>query len=246
MRIPATAIAGFSLLLLALPAGAQPTAPASPSTAAPQESGTAGMMGGMGMMSGQGRGGMGMMMGPGAMGGGGEDEDDGDRGPMHRWRHGPDRRETPMQIIINIGPDNRVETEEHAWGGPGVGRPGWRMMGGEWRGRSMVEHVDADLRYLHDQLQLTSEQQPAWDRFAGTVREAVARLHPGQMTPGQSLEQRLAAHESLLNSLLEATRAIRSALSGLTGSLDDAQKHILDEVTAALMARAAGMWPGWQ
>lgn len=66
------------------------------------------------------------------------------------------------------------------------------------------------------------------------------------MTPGQSLEQRLAAHESLLNSLLEATQAIRSALSGLTGSLDDAQKHILDEVTAALMARAAGMWPGWQ
>ena len=243
MRTITTVIGGFSLLLLALPAGAQPASPntpASPSTAAPQGSGSAGMMGGMGMMGGQ-RGGMGMMMGQPPMDAGDEDDDGGPGRRMHRWRHG-EARETPMQIIINIGPDNRVETEEHAWRGAGRERP---MMGGERRGRSMAEHVHEHLGNLHDQLQLKPEQQAPWDRFATAVQDAVARMRsaPTGMAPGQSLEQRLAARETRLNSRLEAIRAIRSALSDLTGSLTDAQKHTLDE---AFMSGASGMRYGWQ
>ena len=209
MRTITTVIGGFSLLLLALPAGAQPASPntpASPSTAAPQGSGSAGMMGGMGMMGGQ-RGGMGMMMGhqP-PMDAGDEDEDD-DGGPgrrMHRRHHG-EARETPMQIIINIGPDNRVETEEHAGRGAGRERP---MMGGEWRGRPIAEHVHAHLDYLHDQLQLKPEQQAPWDRFATAVQDAVARMRsaPTGMAPGQSLEQRLAARETRYCARRRATR----------------------------------------
>ena len=246
MRTITTVIGGFSLLLLASPAGAQPASPntpASPSTAAPQGSGSAGMMGGMGMMGGQ-RGGMGMMMGhqP-PMDAGDEDEDDdgGSGRRMHRRHHG-EARETPMQIIINIGPDNRVETEEHAGRGAGRERP---MMGGEWRGRPIAEHVHAHLDYLHDQLQLKPEQQAPWDRFATAVQDAVARMRsePTGMAPGQSLEQRLAARETRLNSRLEAIQAIRSALSDLTGSLTDAQKHTLDE---AFMPGASGMRYGWQ
>ena len=175
MRIATRLIVGFSFLL-ALPAAAQqaaPNAPASPSAGVSQGSPPAGMMGGMGMM-GAGRGGMGMMMGSRGMSGRDEDEDEG-TGPMHRWRHGADGRDIPVQVIINIGPDNRVETEERGWRGGGGG-PRWGMMGREWRGRSMADHVAAHLDYLHDQLQLTQEQQPAWDRFASAVRGAVTRM----------------------------------------------------------------------
>jgi hypothetical protein len=241
-------ISGFSLLLFALPAGAQPTTSntqPSPSTVAPQGSGSVGMMGRMGMATDGQRGvGMGMMMGP-PQGAG--DEDDRGPGPMHRW-HDPEGHGTPMQIIINIGPDNRVETEEHAWRGGGPSRRERPMMGGEWRGRWMAERVDAGLSYIHDQLHVTSEQQPAWDRFATTVRQAVPRIRhsPAGEAPEQTLEQRLAAHEAMLNSRLEAIRAVRSALSDLTGSLTDAQKHTLDEDTAAFMARETRMRAGWQ
>ena len=244
MRTITTVIGGFSLLLLALPADAQPASPntpASPSTATPQGSGRAEMMGGMGMMGGQ-RGGMGMMMDHQPPTDADDEDEDDDAGRrMHRWRHG-ETRETPMQIIINIGPDNRVETEEHASRGADRER---RTMGGEWRGRSMVEHVHAHLDYLHDQLQLKPEQQAPWDRFATAVQDAVTRMQsaPTGMAPGQSLEQRLAARETRLNSRLEAIRAIRGALSDLTGSLTDAQKHTLDE---AFMPGASGMRYGWQ
>jgi hypothetical protein len=227
MRVSISAIAGFSLLL-ALPVAAQQAAPNTP---AGVSQGSPGMMGGPRMMGAQGSGGMGMMMGSRGTGGRDEDEDE-DTGPMHRWRHGTGGQGTPMQIIINIGPDNRVETEERGWRGRGGG-PRWGMTGREWRGRSMAEHMGAHLDYLHDQLQLTPEQQPAWDRFAGAVRDAATRMRPGPagMAQGQSLDQRLAAHEAMLNSRLEATRSVHASLSGLISALNDSQKHTLDEVS---------------
>ena len=121
-------------------------------------------------------------------------------------------------------------------------------MGGEWRGRSMADRVAAHLDYLHDQLQLTQEQQPAWDRFATAVRDAVPRMRsgPAGMIQGQSLEQRLAAYETMLNSRLEAIRSVRTALSGLTNALNDPQKHTLDEVSAGFMPARSMMGSRWR
>ncbi len=236
MRVSPSAIAGLSLLL-AWPVSAQqapPNPPAAPSGGVSQASPPAATMGGMRMMGAQARGDTGMMMGSRGMGGD-EDEDE-DRRPMRRWRDGPEGRGTSMQIIINIGPDNRVETEERGGRGGGGGHQ-WGMMGREWRGRSMAEHVGAHLDYLHDQLQLTPEQQPAWDRFANAVRDDATRMRPGPagMAQGQSLDQRLAAHEAMLNSRLEAIRSVHAAVSDLTSALNDAQKHTLDEVSAEFM-----------
>ena len=73
-------------------------------------------------------------MGSSAMGGMDEDDDNTDAAPMRRWHHRHKGRGTPIQIIINIGPDNRVETGETFEGGPGgIGpaRPGWHMTGGD-------------------------------------------------------------------------------------------------------------------
>ncbi len=153
-----------------------------------------------------------------------------------------------MQIIINIGPDNRVETEERGWRGGEGGGPRRGMMGREWHGRSMADRVGAHLDYLHDQLQLTPEQQPAWDRFASAVRATATRTHPGPagMMQGQTLEQRLAAQEAMLNARLDAVQSVRAALSGLTSALNDTQKHTLDEVSAELMPGRSMMQSRWR
>ena len=152
-----------------------------------------------------------------------------------------------MQIIINIGPDNRVEVDGRGPRGASAAPMGGRMMmWGERHGRAMAEHAEARLNALRDELRLTPEQQPAWDRFAGAVREAVGRMRPGPeaMTQGQTLEQRLAAREATLTTRLEAVRAIHGALSGLTGSLDETQRRTLDEHAAVSMPGIGRMQSG--
>jgi LTXXQ motif family protein len=245
MRTAASMIAGISLLLI-MPVAAQqapPNAPASPNAGV---SPPAGMTGGTGMMGAQGRGGMGMMMGSRGMGGGGDEDEDKD---MHRsHHHDSEGRGIPMQIIINIGPENRVETEERGGGGAGGG-PRWRMMGHDGRGRSLAGHIEAHLDYLRDQLQLTPEQQPAWDRFANAVRDAVSHTRPpgpAGLAQGQSLEQRLASQEDMLNSRLEALRSAHAALSSLTSALNESQKHTLDEISTEFMPGRSMMQSRWR
>ncbi|MCB4823800.1 Spy/CpxP family protein refolding chaperone [Roseicella aerolata] len=235
-------MAGLAGLLFTLPVAAQQaTPPAPPGGTAPRGPG-AGPMGGPGMMGGQG------MMG--RAGPQEEDEDEDDRrGPMRGARHGHHHHRgaeaAPMQVIINIGPQNRVEIEERGPRGAGYGPMGERrMMGEAGRGRGMAERVEARLAALREELQLTQEQQPAWDRFAGTVREALGRMRPDPAAMGQAqgLEQRLSAHEARLNARLEAVRSVRGALSGLTGSLTEDQRRRLDEHATAVLP---GMG-GWQ
>lgn len=253
MRI--TLMAGFASVLFALPVGAQqptpqtPATPATPGAAAPRGpgGGPMGGPGGPGMMGRQGPAGMGMAGGPGMRADDDDDDDDDDRPGRHwRWHHGR-AHGAPTQIIINIGPNNQVEFET---GGPrGFRRPGaGPMMGGGWGGPRMAEYVEARLGDLRNDLQLRPDQQPAWDRFAGAVREAAGRMTrpgPGAMAQGQTLEQRLAAHEAALTARLEAARSVRTALSGLTGALDESQRRTLEERGDRLtpgMGRMGARW----
>jgi hypothetical protein len=88
------------------------------------------------------------------------------------------------------------------------------------------------LDHLRTRLQLAPEQQAAWVRFAQAVEHSLARVHPDfTETPDPMPEQTLAAHGDMLNSNLEAIRAIRYAVSELKRSLSGAQKRILDEET---------------
>lgn len=237
-----TIMAGMAALLLSLPVAAQqatPQTPAPPGTPAPRGPG-AGPMGGPG---GQDHGRMGMMGRPGMHD---EDEDEDHGGPMRGRHHGHRRHGAPMQVIINVGPDIRVEFEEREARGAGMGRMGGPMMRGEMRGRPMADRIGARLDHLRGELQLTPEQQQAWDRFASAVREAIGRARPSfeAMAQAQTLDQRLTAQEGVLTARLEAVRAIRSALSGLTGSLTDAQRRTLDEHAAAFIPGMGRMRAG--
>ena len=253
MRTPI--VVGMTALLLALPVAAQQT---TPSTQAPSGTpaaggpgaGPTGGPGSQGMMSGRVSGGMGMMDPSGRRDVDEDDDDDEDSraGRMRGWRHGRGGRETPMRVIINIGPDNRVEVEERGGRGVGTGPRGWHsMMGGQWHGRSMTDRMEARLDYLRGELRLTPEQQPAWDRFASAVRDAAGHMRPSLevMAQGQQpLEQRLTAREATLAARLEAIRAIRAALSGLTGALNEAQRRALDEHADVLMPGMRPMGTG--
>jgi hypothetical protein len=99
--------------------------------------------------------------------------------------------------------------------------------------RELPEEVTEQLDNLRTKLQLAPEQQAAWVRFAQAVERSLARVHSdltGIHDPAP--EQTLAAHDDMLNSNLEAIRAIRCAVSELERSLNGAQKRILDEETA--------------
>lgn|GEM_PF-4350740 len=245
-----TILTWAAALLLTWPAVAQqtpPQPPAVPSPAAPRgPMGGQGPGGGMGMMGGQGPG-MGMMGGqvPGAgmgmMGGrsGMRDADDDDDGwPRRGGRRG--MRDAPMQIIINIGPNNRVEVEDEEERGY---RRGARGMGGRMGPRDEAgpaRFADAHLGVLRGALQLRPDQQPAWDRFAAAARDAAGsmmRAHRQAMSQPRSLDERMAIYESALSARLDAIRALRSALGSLTAVLDESQRRTLDDA-------ADGFGPG--
>ncbi len=250
----------MTALLVAVPVAAQQATPQPP---APSESGGAqepdigskanpsepGMAKGegppsMGKIGGQGPVGMGMMDRPRTRDADDdENDDDNHAGRMRPRIHGGGYR-TPMQVIINIGPDNSFGVEEHGAQGGRIGpNPGASTTGSEERGGATAGGVESRLVDLRKELQLTPEQQPAWNRFAnavlaGAVRDALARM---QLTSGhtaegqQPLERRLNAHEAVLTARLEAVRTMRGALSDLAGALSEAQRRTLDEHATAFV-----------
>ncbi len=154
-----------------------------------------------------------------------------------------------MQIIINIGPNNRVEVEDGESRGDRrgdrrwMGRPGAMREGGARLDPTRM--VEAHLGAVREALQLRPDQQPAWDRFAGAVRDASGRMMRARMTAmtqAQGLEERIASYEAALASRLEAVRGLRGAFSALSSSLDETQRRTLDESAAAFMGMGRMGW----
>jgi hypothetical protein len=231
-----------ALILLALPAVAQQdphhpggaaTAPAVP-PGAPGPVPGAGPMGGPGMMMG-GQGMMGM-------------SDEGERRRMMRMHH-HGAGGSPMNVIINVGPDIQVRVEDgeergRRPGGMGThgraGMTGPGMMGGAMGPGAMrhFERIDAHLAYVRAALRITDAQTPQWNAFADAARAAAARLQQaytqamqaaGQPAPAPAqLELRIA----LLLAQLEATRAIAAPAGALYAALSDEQKRAADELLA--------------
>lgn len=211
-------------------AQAAPAAPA-PTTPAPA---TPGGMGMMGMMGGQGS--MGMM---GMMGG------DGRQPGMPMMRH-HGQYATPMNVIINVGPDIRLDVEGPGGTG-GMRRPG--MMGGAMPGmmggpgmagappmagplhEMLAERVEGGLAFLRAELGIRPDQEAAWNGFASRIREAAARYRAARdqiPAGGAGLEPRLAAQDARLSAELERVRACREAAAVLLPSLDEAQRRTAD------------------
>ena len=177
--------------------GAAPQAPATSAPAAPAPGGGMGMMGGQGgmpMMMGRGDGGPGMGM----MGGGAA-------GPGMMRRHGA--YDSPMNVIINVGPGIHVDVEDDdgrpgmgqrrmmRQGMPGVtggGMPMREMSGGSAAGMGpggamadrlheiLAERVEGGLAFLRAELRVRPDQEAAWNAFSARIREAAERFRAGR------------------------------------------------------------------
>jgi hypothetical protein len=121
-------------------------------------------------------------------------------------------------------------------------------------GMATIDRVEGRIAFLRTELKITDAQTVAWNAFADALRanakslgEVRASMIPQAGAAQQSLTDRLALQERWLAARLEGTRAIKSALTNLVGTLSDDQKKTADELLAphmGMMAMMAGMQPG--
>ena len=123
-------------------------------------------------------------------------------------------------------------------------------------GMATIDRVEGRIAFLRTELKITDAQNAAWNAFADVLRanakslgEVRASMTPQAGAAQQSLIDRVALQEKWLAARLEGTRAIRTALTGLVGTLSDDQKKTADELLAPhlgldMMATMAGMQPG--
>ena len=111
-----------------------------------------------------------------------------------------------------------------------------------------IDHVEGRIAFLRTELKITDAQTSSWNAFADALRanakglaEVRASMVPQQGAAPQSLVDRLTLQEKWLAARLEGTRAIKSALTNLVGTLSDEQKKMADELLAPHMGMMAMM-----
>ncbi|MHB0771960.1 Spy/CpxP family protein refolding chaperone [Bradyrhizobium sp. 5.13L] len=182
--------------------------------------------------------------------------------PAEHQGHHPDQSETQA-----TKPSTPSETPRNT--GPSHGKMGGRMMGmmggnmpmsdmmrmmGMMRqsggdcmsGMETVDRVEGRIAFLRTELKVTDAQTPAWNAFADALRanaKALGELRGSMAGSGsETLLDRVTWQEKWLSARLEATRAMKSALTNLVGTLSDEQKKTADELLAPNM----GMMPMMQ
>jgi hypothetical protein len=118
------------------------------------------------------------------------------------------------------------------------------MMRQSGDGMETIDRVEGRIAFLRTELKITDAQAPAWNAFADALRanaKALGELRTSMMSQAGSepLVDRLTWQEKWLSARLEATRAMKSALTNLVGSFSDEQKKTADELLAPQM----GMMP---
>jgi hypothetical protein len=114
-------------------------------------------------------------------------------------------------------------------------------------GMGTIDRVEGRIAFLRTELKITDTQSPAWNAFADTLRtnakslgEVRASMSQAGIAP-QSLVDRLTLQEKWLAARLEGTRAMKSALTNLAGTLSDDQKKTADQLLAPHMGMNAMM-----
>jgi periplasmic protein CpxP/Spy len=97
------------------------------------------------------------------------------------------------------------------------------------------DQTAARIKYLHDRLRITVEQEPLWDAVAQAIRDNAEGLRPllkerlGVTTNGSAPEL-LRSYEALGDSQLNSLKKIIAAFDPLYTGLSDSQKKIADAV----------------
>jgi len=116
-------------------------------------------------------------------------------------------------------------------------------------GMATIDRVEGRIAFLKTELKITDAQDAAWNAFADALRtnakslgEVRATMMPQARAAQQGLVDRLGLQEKWLAARLEGTRAIKSALTNLVGTLSDDQKKTADELLAPHMGMGMMAW----
>jgi hypothetical protein len=151
-----------------------------------------------------------------------------------------------MNMIGNMPMANRMQM---------MGQSGVNAGCAGMSGMATIDRVEGRIAFLRTELKITDAQSSIWNAFADALRSNAKNLGEvrssmmGQGGATPTLVDRLTLQEKWLASRLEGTRAIKSALTNLVGSLSDDQKKTADELLAphmgmGVMAMMAGMQSG--
>ena len=134
-----------------------------------------------------------------------------------------------------------------------------RMMEMMGLGMAAIDHIEGRIAFLRAELNITEAQASAWNAFADAMRtnakklaevraSMMARLDAGQQQ-APTMAERLDQQERSLLARLEGTRALKSAVTNLYGTLSEDQKKTANELLApqlgmGMMAMMPGQRPG--
>ena len=134
-----------------------------------------------------------------------------------------------------------------------------RMMEMMGLGMAAIDHIEGRIAFLRAELNITEAQASAWNAFADAMRtnakklaevraSMMARLDAGQQQ-APTMAERLDQQERSLLARLEGTRALKSAVANLYGTLSEDQKKTANELLApqmgmGMMAMMPGQRPG--
>src|SRR6516165_5955882 len=130
-----------------------------------------------------------------------------------------------------------------------------RMMEMMGLGMTAIDHIEGRIAFLRAELNITEAQASAWNAFADAMRtnakklaevraSMMARLDAGQQQ-APTMAERLDQQERSLLARLEGTRALKSAVTNLYGTLSEDQKKTANELLAPQMGMGMmAMMPG--
>ncbi|HUJ00262.1 MAG TPA: Spy/CpxP family protein refolding chaperone [Usitatibacter sp.] len=124
------------------------------------------------------------------------------------------------------------------YGQPPYGQPqyGQPPYGQSSYGPPSEASVEQNLASLHSRLSVTPQQEPAWQGFAGAVRQQTQQVQSVRGTlshPGATAPQRLDQMAQLARQRAAGMTAVAQAMTKLYAVLDANQRSMIDEEFAA-------------
>ncbi len=116
--------------------------------------------------------------------------------------------------------------------GPGMMGYGGGYGPGAAAGVGPVEHMDARLSFLKDQLKITSDQQAAWDAYATQAKAQAATMqafHSQPLPTAQTPSERIEQHADRAKLRAEQMKAMSAAVKDLYAALTPEQKAVADQ-----------------
>src|SRR5215472_8023830 len=117
-----------------------------------------------------------------------------------------------------------------------------RMMMGQDGMGMMAGHVEGRLAFLKTELKITDAQLPLWNAVADAIRanaKSMSEMMSGGMMGSSqttaTMPEKLALHEKMMTTHLEALRRLKTAVDPLYAALSSEQKKTADELAMGPM-----------